>query len=666
MRDEKNRQCQFPYTPTDQRPPNEIAELREGSHRVPTFQPLTWVRDKLETNAGQFTEGRFSRVLLSAFDPLPTFVLAVPSADQAAHADGTLNVIHLHRQPGSWEFWSLSLLGRTYESVEQGGRWNSPLVRPSGLPLQLLVFSSLYFLAAKLGVATSLPPEGIVIIWPPNAIAVVTLLTVDRKNWWAFLVATVLTEVVADVPGYPLWAATGYGIVNFSEAAVVAYLLSRFSRSPAVHGVQEFVRFLVIGPVLASGLAALFGAAIYKIGAPELSYLHYWRVFWFGDALGLLVVGTSLLTFGRLPPWWSNAGLSTALEGVALTVGLVAASAWAFFAGPDVPRVYAVFPFLLWAAVRFGSHGACLAVLATTGLAIASAADRVGPFASLSSIDLVVALQGLSVIVALSTFFLAFTIEDFWAANARLRAEIAEHVGTAAKLERANEELEISNAYLDEVVAERTSNLQQTLSRNKVLLNEVHHRVKNSLQMISAIVSLQGRHGTAHELSDKINKQVSAIAATYDVIHRMESVESADVCLVVSELCADISASGGGFVSLKCETKGEIIVTADTAVALALALNELITNSIKHAAPHVGNACITVTCFPEERRAVVRIKDNGPGFPPNLDIERATGFGLRMTRRVVSAARGTLRLGLPDDHSVAEVVLPTAPPSSQS
>jgi two-component sensor histidine kinase/integral membrane sensor domain MASE1 len=557
----------------------------------------------------------------------------------------------------------VSSSGETFGSKGLVWLWSSPAGHPYRAPLLVPIFGLVYFLAAKVGVATSLPPEGIVIIWPPNAIVLVTLLMVHRGHWWAFFLATVITEVAADLPDYPLWAAAGYGIVNFAEGALTATLLSRLNRKvPAALAAQGFIRFLAIGPLLASGVAALFGAAIYKIGAPELSYLHYWRVFWFGDALGLLLVGTALFTFSSVPRWWRNARSVRAAEAAALLFGLFSANAWAFFGGSDIPRVYAVFPFLLWAAVRFGAHGASVAVLATIGLAIASAADGVGPFASLSSVDVVIALQSLSLVVAVSTFFLAFTIEDFWHADAQLRAEIDQHRRTTTKLKLSNEQLEVSNAHLDQVVAERTCNLQNSLARNQVLLKEVHHRVKNSLQMISALVSIQGRSGTGLELSHKINKQVSAIAATYDVIHRMESVETADLGMVVSELCADISESMGGLASVVAATEGQVLVTADAAVALALALNELITNSIKHAGAETGKVCIQVNCHQEDGRAIVRIEDNGPGYPRELDIAKCRGFGLRMTERMVSRAGGSLELGLPGAASTAEIRLPIASP----
>jgi two-component sensor histidine kinase len=194
------------------------------------------------------------------------------------------------------------------------------------------------------------------------------------------------------------------------------------------------------------------------------------------------------------------------------------------------------------------------------------------------------------------------------------------------------------------------------------LLSEVHHRVKNSLQMISAIVTLQGRGGTALELSQKINKQVSAIAATYDVIHRMESVDTADLWPVVSELCDDIARSTGGLVSLECTTEGQPpVVTADTAVATALAVNELVANSIKHAS-HAGEARITVNCFAQPGGALIRISDNGPGFPDGFDITKVRGFGLRMVQRVVSGAGGTLQLSWSNGLTAVEVRFPTATP----
>ena len=530
-------------------------------------------------------------------------------------------------------------------------------------PLFVLGYSIAYFLAAKLGIATSLPPEGIVILWPPNAIVLAALVSVRRGRWWLLFLATVATEIAADVPAYPLWAATGYGIVNFSEAALAAVLLAKFGeRALPLVELRDFTRFLVIGPLLASGTAALFGAGIYKIGAPDLDYLHYWRVFWLGDALGLLTVGTALLAWKRPAAWSLRPGPSVVVEGAVLTVGLLVASAWALLADAAMPRVYLVFPFLVWAALRFGVCGASPAVLAVTAIAIGSAVMGHGPFVELSQIDAVVALQGLIAAVALSTFMLAFSTETSRRATAALQDSIQGHRATEAELRKAYRNLENINQELDQIVSARTSDLRRTLRRNEMLLKEVHHRVKNNLQLISSLLALHGRSVSAPELRRKFSEiqgQIGAIAATYDVLQQMEDVGVVDFFQVVPTLCRNIQVANGDAVSISSETASDALVPADTAVALSLALNELITNSIKHA-PDDRTAEIAVKCQRDGDRVLLRIADNGAGFPPGFDLERAEGFGMRMARTVVDQAGGQIRLVDSESGAVVEISAPVA------
>ena len=76
------------------------------------------------------------------------------------------------------------------------------LQRPHIAALLMLLFSLAYVLAAKLGTSTSLPPEGIAILWPPNAIVLLALLYIDRTRWWLVFLATLAAEIAADVPAY--------------------------------------------------------------------------------------------------------------------------------------------------------------------------------------------------------------------------------------------------------------------------------------------------------------------------------------------------------------------------------------------------------------------------------------------------------------------------------
>lgn len=500
-------------------------------------------------------------------------------------------------------------------------------------PLLLLSFSLAYFLAAKLGIATSLPPDGIVTLWPANAITLAVLLFVERERWPLFFFATVATEIIADVPAYPLWAATGYGIVNFAEAAIAAVLISKFLEPRRlIAGLREFIMYVLAGPVFASGTAALLGAAIYKVGNPSIDYFHYWRVFWFGDALGLLVLGTILLAWRR-PSGSLTPRPYSAIEAAALAVALLGTAGWLFLTEVDTPSLYLLFPFLIWAALRFGSRGACAATLATVVTAITATIHGIGPFTSLSTVENVTALQGLIAVVALSTFALGF----------------------------AAEELERINTQLDQIVADRTRQLRGSLERNEILLKELHHRIKNNLQVVSSILSLHQKSAFDPLMKEKlfsVQGQIGSIATAYDVLQQqqqLQSGEAVDFSKVLQALCSNIAKATSGRVSILTDTSAETMVSADIAVALSLTLNEVITNAIKHVST---SPTVTVSCNAVGNRVSLRITDNGPGLPTQFNFAQTKGFGMRMIRGLIDQIGGDVRFSNGDPGTVVEISAP--------
>jgi two-component sensor histidine kinase len=92
-------------------------------------------------------------------------------------------------------------------------------------------------------------------------------------------------------------------------------------------------------------------------------------------------------------------------------------------------------------------------------------------------------------------------------------------------------------------------------------------------------------------------------------------------------------------------------------VALSLALNELITNSIKHAG-RGSIASVAVDCRTDGMQAVLKIADDGVGFPTGFDIDRAQGFGMRMVRTMVEQAGGTIRIVDAPRGAVVEIRAP--------
>jgi two-component sensor histidine kinase len=292
-----------------------------------------------------------------------------------------------------------------------------------------------------------------------------------------------------------------------------------------------------------------------------------------------------------------------------------------------------LFPFLIWAALRFGSRGACAATLATVVTAITATIHGIGPFTSLSTVENVTALQGLIAVVALSTFALGF----------------------------AAEELERINTQLDQIVADRTRQLRESLERNEILLKELHHRIKNNLQVVSSILSLHQKSAFDPLMKEKlfsVQGQIGSIATAYDVLQQQQQLQSGEVVdfsKVLQALCSNIAKATSGRVSILTDTSAETMVSADIAVALSLTLNEVITNAIKHVST---SPTVTVSCNAVGNRVSLRITDNGPGLPTQFNFAQTKGFGMRMIRGLIDQIGGDVRFSNGDPGTVVEISAP--------
>ncbi|MGP3697745.1 sensor histidine kinase [Rhodobacter sp. NSM] len=493
-----------------------------------------------------------------------------------------------------------------------------------------------YFLAGRLGIATGMPPTGTVVLWPPNAVLLTGLLFSAPRHWPVLLAGGLSAEVAVDWQSLPVPWALAFGLVNAFESTFAAVLLRRLAAGTVrIDGLASFVRFVLLAPVVASATAALAGAFVIKLRFPEIGYLHYWRVFWLGDALGVLLVGTTLLVWlaPRDPP--RRMPRLRQAEALTLAVCLFAASALSLRIESNLGHLYLLFPLLVWTALRFRMEGATLAVLSMTSVAIWAMLEGRGPFTLLAGIDRVAAMQVLIAVVALSTFMLAAAADERRRVTRRLQQSVRE-------LQQARSDLERVNADLDGIVTERTRALRSTLDRNEMLLREVHHRVKNNLQLVSSLVALQRRGVQEPEMRDRllrIQGQIAAIAKTYDLLHRLGGSETVDFGPFVPALCEAIQEAEGGRARIEAEVEGSTEVSADSAIALSLAINELVTNALKHA----GSApSVRVTCRSDARDLVLTVEDDGPGLPDGFDLLAQAGFGVRMVASLIAQANGTI------------------------
>jgi PAS domain S-box-containing protein len=217
----------------------------------------------------------------------------------------------------------------------------------------------------------------------------------------------------------------------------------------------------------------------------------------------------------------------------------------------------------------------------------------------------------------------------------------------------------------EDALREREARISASLREKEVLLKEIHHRVKNNMQVISSLVALQ-----AEELQDAATR-----AVLMDLTHRVRSMAMVHEKLYQSVDLARVefagyarsllnylwrahgTAASGVRLAMDLEP---VSLAVNEAVPCGLILNELVSNALKHAfCGGAGGEVAVSLCCDEESRIVLRVRDNGAGLPPGFDWRQARSLGLRLVQMLavqlhaavdVSATGGTefaIRFGGP-------------------
>ncbi|HYH18157.1 MAG TPA: PAS domain S-box protein [Azospirillum sp.] len=198
-------------------------------------------------------------------------------------------------------------------------------------------------------------------------------------------------------------------------------------------------------------------------------------------------------------------------------------------------------------------------------------------------------------------------------------------------------------------ITERTrarAELQRALDQKSLLLREVNHRVKNSLHLVSSLLSLQLRGITEdrlrHHFRDAISR-IHAIAQVHARLYQTERFETVELATYLHALADDLLAASGG--ATACDLRidaEEVELPIDLAIPLSLVANELITNAIKHGAG--GRVRVDVSLRRVGRELEFSVTDDGPGLPADFDPERAKSLGLRIVTTLTRQVGGTLHM----------------------
>jgi PAS domain S-box-containing protein len=195
------------------------------------------------------------------------------------------------------------------------------------------------------------------------------------------------------------------------------------------------------------------------------------------------------------------------------------------------------------------------------------------------------------------------------------------------------------------------TDLRASLREKEVLLREIHHRVKNNLQIITSLINMQLRRlqdVATRETLEQCQHRVQAIALIHEKLYQSKNLASVPVAEYIRSLSCDIlRAAGAPPATLSLDMAiGDDALPIDVAIPCGLILNELISNALKHAFPDSRWGSIRISCSRVgSDRLRLAITDSGVGLPADFSIKRCQSMGLQLVDTLARQLGTQLEVG---------------------
>ena len=284
--------------------------------------------------------------------------------------------------------------------------------------LQIAAFAAAYFAAARVGLLAAVAQPVVSSAWPPSGLALAALLLLGLRLWPGIALGTFLLNWTAGVSAV---GAAGIATGNTLEAVAAAWLLTRVvDFRPSLERVRDVIALVVVGALASTTLSATLGVgSLWASGAVAPDALRrLWFVWWSGDALGDVLVAPLLLTWARVAP-----AAGRRLEAAGMLAALLLLTA--LLLRNPLSYVYAVFPLVVWAALRFGSRGTATATAVVAALTIWYTLRGLGPFVTSTPTENLALLQTFLGLTAVTGLVLAAVVTERGAAERALEREVA-------------------------------------------------------------------------------------------------------------------------------------------------------------------------------------------------------------------------------------------------
>jgi two-component sensor histidine kinase len=191
---------------------------------------------------------------------------------------------------------------------------------------------------------------------------------------------------------------------------------------------------------------------------------------------------------------------------------------------------------------------------------------------------------------------------------------------------------------------EHAKTLSSSLAEKEVLLREIHHRVKNNLQLIQSLLVLQSESpDDLRAFEQRMSSRIRAMAIVHQMLYESENLSVVDLGRYARQLVELLSGlfQGTSAVSVTVDAC-EVLSDIDTAVPFGLMLNELVTNAWKHAFGHGEGGILRIRLASVDGSVSLEVSDDGPGLPADFAISESSSLGLRLAQALSLQLGGSL------------------------
>ncbi len=193
--------------------------------------------------------------------------------------------------------------------------------------------------------------------------------------------------------------------------------------------------------------------------------------------------------------------------------------------------------------------------------------------------------------------------------------------------------------------------LKKSLKEKEILLKEIHHRVKNNLQIVTSLLKLQSSYvkdESVRQLFKESQNRVQSMSLIHQKLYQTKDLSHIDFKDYIETVVTHLQHSFGILedrVKISVDVQN-IVMSIDNAIPAGLVINELVSNSLKHAFPDNAKGSVYINLAFDEfnREYWLVVRDNGIGIPEDFDIKKTNSFGLKLVSTLVSQMSGTIEI----------------------